>query len=364
MNNTYQNRLTALRQKFDTWQIDALLITSPANRRWLSGFTGSNAMLLLTPDQALIATDSRYYERAHTEAPLFNLVKHERTRQHDRAFFKTAAARRVGIEQKHVTLEQAARWRSLRTGITWRPLAETVEPLRAIKSAAEIDLMRRAAAITDQAMALFPQIARPGLTEKQLAWELEKAMMAAGADGVAFATSVASGPNSALPHHTTSTRPLQTGDIIIVDMGARLDGYHSDMTRTFYLGSDPPPRFWELYRLVQQAQQAALQQTRPGMTLREVDALARDIIHGAGHKEHFGHGLGHGVGLEIHEDPFLSPRAPEKAALAVGMNITIEPGIYIPGWGGIRLEDFAYLTDAGWQLLSQTPHDPVIPLDK
>lgn len=362
MNDIYQQRLTAVRQKFDKWQIDALLITSPANRRWLSGFTGSNAMLLLTRDQALIATDSRYYERAQREAPLFTLVKHERTRHHDRQFFQTAPARRIGIEQKHVTLEQAARWRSLRLGVHWQPLAETVEPLRAIKTAAEITLMQRAAAITDQAMAQFPRLARPGLTEKQLAWELEKAMMEAGADGVAFATSVAAGPNSALPHHTTGTRPLQTGDIIIVDMGARLDGYHSDMTRTFYLGGDPPPRFWELYRLVQQAQQAVLQNAHPGMTLLQADALARDPIHGAGHKEHFGHGLGHGVGLEIHEDPFLSPRAPEKATLAVGMNVTIEPGIYIPGWGGIRLEDFAWLTENGWQLLSHTAYDPVIPL--
>jgi len=354
--------MTAVRQKFDAWQIDALLITSPANRRWLSGFTGSNAMLLLTPDQAIIATDSRYYERAQMEAPLFVLFKHERTRQHDRHFFQTVSARCIGIERRHVTLEQAANWRSLRTGIQWRPLPETVEPQRAIKSADEMAIMGRAAAMTDQAMAQFPKIARPGQTEKQLAWELEKLMMAAGADGLAFATSVASGPNSALPHHTTSSRPLQIGDVIIVDMGAKLEGYHSDMTRTFYLGSDPPAQFWELFHLVQQAQQNALQQARAGMTLLEVDALARSIIHGAGHKEHFGHGLGHGVGLEIHEDPFLSPRAPQNSTLKAGMNITIEPGIYIPGWGGIRLEDFAYLTEDGLQLLSHTPHEPVIPL--
>lgn len=362
MTETYPQRITAVRQKFDEWQTDALLITSPANRRWLSGFTGSNAMLLLTPDQALIATDSRYYERAQIEAPLFTLFKHERTRQHDRHFFQAVSAKCMGIEKKHVTLEQAANWRGLRTGIHWRPLLETVEPLRAIKSAAEIAIMRRAAAMTDQAMAQFPHIARPGLTEKQLAWELEKLMMAAGADGLAFATSVASGPNSALPHHTTSSRALQPGDVIIVDMGARLEGYHSDMTRTFYLGGEPPARFWELFRLVQQAQQQTLQHTRPGMTLLEADALARDIIHGAGHKEHFGHGLGHGVGLEIHEDPFLSPRAPANSILKAGMNVTIEPGIYIPGWGGIRLEDFAWLTVDGWQLLSHTPYDPVIPL--
>jgi Xaa-Pro aminopeptidase len=220
--------------------------------------------------------------------------------------------------------------------------------------------MQRAAAITDQAIAQFPHIARPGLTEKQIAWELEKVMFEAGADGPAFATSVASGPNSARPHHTTSQRLLQKGDVVIVDMGARLDGYHSDLTRTFYLGSEPPDQFWQLFKLVQQAQQTVLQQTRPGMTLRQVDAIARSIIHGAGHTEHFGHGLGHGVGLEIHEDPFLSPHAPKEALLAAGTNITIEPGVYIPDWGGIRLEDFTFLTEKGLVCLSQAPQEPLI----
>jgi Xaa-Pro aminopeptidase len=360
MNSEYQGRLTAVRQNLTEWQVDALLISSPANWRWLSGFTGSNAMLLITPEKAIIATDFRYHERARIETPHFELFKHERTAKHDRAFFKAVNAARIGVEQKHVTLEQAAKWRKLRTGIQWKPLPETVEPMRAIKTAGEIEIMRRAAVITDQAMSQFPEIARPGLTEKQLAWELEKIMREAGADGTAFPTIVASGPNSALPHHTTGGRKLQIGDVIIVDMGAKLDGYHSDLTRTFYLGNEPSSQFWDIYNLVYRAQQNVFANLRSGMTLREADALARDLIHKAGHKEHFGHGLGHGVGLDIHEDPFLSPRAPESATIEAGMNVTVEPGIYIPGWGGIRLEEFALVTHKGLELISHCPYQPII----
>ncbi len=360
--DTHQKRLTAVRQKLDKWQVDAVLIASPANRRWLSGFTGSNGMLLLTPDKAFIATDFRYYERAKTEAPHFELYQHERTRQDDRTFFKLAGVKRIGIEKKHVTLAQAADWRQARAGVQWIPLAETVEPLRTIKTQAEIDLMRRAAAMTDQAMAQFPEMARPGMTEKQLAWELDKLMRQAGADGPAFPIIVAAGPHSALPHHTVSDRQLLAGDIIIVDMGAALDGYHSDLTRTFHLGNEPPAKFWEVYNLVHQAQQNVFTHLRPGMTLRAADALARDIIHNAGHAAHFGHGLGHGVGLEIHEDPFLSPRAPEESIVETGNNITIEPGIYMPGWGGVRLEEFAQVTEDGLEPMSQCPFQPLIPL--
>jgi Xaa-Pro aminopeptidase len=355
-------RVTAVRQKLAEWEVEAVLITSPANRRWLSGFTGSNAMLLISQDKAIIATDSRYTERAKIESPQFELFKHERTPKDDRAFFLSAGAKQIGIEKKHVTLEQAAKWRSLRTGLKWRPLAETVEPLRAIKSPAEIAIMRRAAAITDQAISQFPEIARPGLTEKQLAWELAAIMHQAGADGPAFDIIVASGPNSALPHHSASDRRLEVGDVIIVDMGAQLNGYHSDLTRSFYLGNEPSAQFWEIYNLVYQAEQQALRNIRPGMTLLTADALARDLIHQNGHKEHFGHGLGHGVGLDIHEDPFLSPRAPKKATISAGMNVTIEPGIYIPGWGGVRLEDFALVAENGLELISHAPYQPVIPV--
>jgi len=357
-----QERLTAVRRKLEIWQVDAVLINSAANRRWLSGFTGSNAQLLISKDSALLATDFRYFERAKSEAPEFVLFKHDRQPADDRAFFQSIKAARIGIEQNHVTLAQAAEWRGLKTGIEWVPLPETVEPLRAIKTPAEIDIMRRAAAITDMAMSQFPHIARQGISEKKAAWELEKIIREAGADDIAFPIIVASGPNSALPHYTPGERPLSEDDVIIVDLGAKIDGYHSDLTRTFYLGDEPTPKFWEIFSLVSRANDTVFQQLMPGMTLKEADGLARDVITEANYAEYFGHGAGHGVGLEIHEDPFLSPKAAAEDKMLSGMNVTIEPGIYIPGWGGVRIEDFAYLTDEGLFYLSHCDKQPVIHL--
>lgn len=358
----YEARLTAVRQQLEQWEVDALLITSPINRRWLSGFTGSNAQLLISAEHALLATDFRYFIRAEMESPTFELFKHQRQPKYDRALFKAVGAKRIGIEKKHVTLEQAAKWRSLRTGIKWVPLPQTVEPFRAIKSSIETELMRRAAAITDQAMSQLPEFVKPGMSEKQVAWELEKTMRDLGADEMAFPIIVASGPNSALPHHTPSTRPLQIGDPIIIDMGAKLDGYHSDLTRTFFLGNEPSDKFWHIYNLVHEANKNVFAQTKAGMRLQAVDALARDVIASNGYANEFGHGLGHGVGLEIHEDPFLSPRAEDGEIVEVGMNVTVEPGIYIPGWGGVRLEDFAVLTEQGLDPISHSPKQPIIPV--
>lgn len=355
-------RLTAVRQQLAHWHVDALLLSSPANRRWLSGFTGSNGMLLISAEQALLATDSRYYEQAQAEAPAFQLFKHERTNADNLAFFQVVQGQRLGIEAVHTSVQQAFQFDALPLSITWMPLAQTVEPLRAIKSAAEQQLMQRAAAITDRAMALVPQLARPGMSEKALAWELEKRMREWGADELAFATIVASGPNAASPHHAPGERPLQIGDSLIIDMGAKLAGYHSDMTRTFHVGHTPSEQFWQVYNLVFAAHQAALSQIRPGMRVSQADALARDVIAAAGYGAYFGHGLGHGVGLEIHEQPFLSARAPENETLAQNMNITIEPGIYLPGWGGVRIEDFAHLGENGAERISLAPYEPIIPV--
>ncbi len=358
--NLFEQRLAAIRQKFDEWQVDGLLISSAHNRRWLSGFTGSNGQLLITQDKALLATDFRYWEQAAAESPTFELFKHRRTDEDNAALFATAGATVVGIEAQHITLAEQAKLDKIED-VAWDPLMETAESLRKIKSPGEIETIRAAAAITDQAMRQVNAIARPGMTERALAWELEKLMHEAGADGMAFDVIVASGPNAALPHHHPGRRQFQTGDTLIVDMGARLDGYHSDMTRTFYLGNEPDEQFWSVYHLVQEAQTAVLDQIKPGMSGKEVDALARDVITAAGHGDHFGHGLGHGLGLFIHEDPFLSTRT-EKEILASGMAITIEPGVYLPGWGGVRIEDLILITEGGFEYLSHCPKRPIIPV--
>ena len=348
-------RLTTVRHKLQEWEVDGVLIHNGSNRRWLSGFSGSNAQLLVTADQALLATDFRYYDQARAQAPHFTLFKHKRTPQATQEFLKAAAVSRIGLEASHVTLAQAAELREVADHVVWIELAQTVEPLRAIKLAAELEAIRAAAAITDAAMAQVPALARPGITERQLAWQLEQMMREAGADAVAFPIIVASGPNSAYPHYQTGERPLQTGDVIVVDMGAMRDGYRSDLTRTFFLGDAPSDKFKQIYGLVLAAQTAVFDRTRPGMKLKAVDAIARNHISAAGHEEHFGHGLGHGVGLDIHEDPFLSPRTKDEETLLAGMAVTIEPGIYIPGWGGVRIEDLTAVTENGLQTLSHCP---------
>jgi Xaa-Pro aminopeptidase len=359
MHIDYQARLTAVRQRLDKWQVEGVLINSAANRRWLSGFTGSNAQLLITQKKALIATDFRYYAQATKQASLFTLFKHERTQADTKKFIATAGVSRIGLEAAHITLAQSTKFEAIE-GITWVPLDETIEPLRAIKTAVEHRQIRAAAAITDRVMAQVNAFVRPDMTEKELDWQLEKMIHEAGADALAFPVTVASGPNAALPHHQPGDRHLQEGDTIIVDMGTALGGYKSDLTRSFYLGNEPTTQFWQVYELVLAGHTAVFEQLKPGMSLKAIDALARDLIHGAGHEAHFGHGLGHGVGLEVHEDPFLSPKAEEDETIAVGMNVTIEPGIYIPDWGGVRIEDLALVTENGLEMISQCPKNPII----
>ena len=358
----FQERLDAVRSRLAEWEVAAVLINSPTNRRWLSGFTGSNAQLLITPRQAIIATDFRYYLQAAEQAPLFTLFQHERTEKDTAVFLQQAHAGKIGLEAGHTTLTEAKKLQNAAPSITWVPLAKTIEPLRQLKTPAEITAIQAAAALTDQAMSQVNEIARPGMTEHELAWELEKTMRSAGADSLAFPIIVASGPNAALPHYTTGRRQLQMGDAIIIDMGAQLNSYRSDMTRTFFLGNEPTSQFMEVYELVLRAQTAVLAQTRPGMKNKTIDSIARDMIAAAGHGEHFGHGLGHGVGLDIHEDPFLSPRSPENEIVAAGMTLTVEPGVYLPGWGGARIEDLTVITDEGLIPLSRCPKNPIIPV--
>lgn len=354
------DRLALIRQQLPAWQSDGILITSATNRRWASGFTGSAGQLLITADKALIATDFRYWEQAKAQAPAFDLFQHQRTDDDTKKMLAAANVSRLALEAKQISLYEAENLRKLGEGIEWVPLEKSLEGLRQVKTAVEIEALRAAAAITDYAMSQINEIAQPGMSERALAWELEKTMRERGADGLAFDIIVASGPHGAYPHHRAGDRQLQEGDTIVVDMGCQLNGYRSDLTRTFHLGNNPSEQFWEVYNLVLSAQQAALAALRPGLTLRQADAAARDVITAAGHGDHFGHGLGHGVGLDIHEDPFMSFRAGEAETLVAGATITVEPGVYLPGWGGVRIEDFVQVTDNGVVMLSNCPKNPII----
>ncbi len=355
------DKLALVRDQFEKWRVDGLLIASATNRRWLSGFTGSAGQLLITTDRAILFADSRYWEQAEQQAPAFEIFRNKDQKEDLPNFLKKGGAKRIGYEAGHVTVLGARQLKKNRE-FGWRALNETVEPFRAIKTAEEIELIREAARITDRTVAEFPRLARAGMTEQAVAWEVEKFMREAGADRIGFDIIVASGPNSAKPHHHPGNRVLSPGDIIIVDLGAEFGGYKSDLTRTFYLGDPADEQFWNIYNIVYQAQTAAIDGIRAGVTGKAVDDLARGVIEAAGHGDHFGHGTGHSLGLDIHENPRFSKRS-EKVILPAGAVMTVEPGIYLPGYGGVRIEDLILVTEDGAEYLSQAPKSPLIPLE-
>jgi Xaa-Pro aminopeptidase len=361
------DRLAALRRRLlDTETappLDALLITSDDNRRYLTGFTGSAGLALVTGGAAVLLVDSRYVEQASRQAPAFETVKFE-----GRAWPAVVeqAARlgihRLGFESEHVTV--AAHGRLLGAiaeagaAVELVPVPDAVEQPRETKDPAEIEVIRRAVEIADRAFERIAAGLQPGMTEAQVAWDLEVAMRQSGAEDVSFPIIVASGPNGAMPHHRASDRQLQPGEPIVIDMGCRYRGYCSDMTRTVTVG-EPDAAFWERYRTVLGAQQACEDGIRAGILGKDADALARDVIAAAGHKEHFGHGTGHGVGLAVHESPYLSPTRGE-VTLRERAVVTVEPGIYLPGWGGIRIEDIVVVGETRSLVLTTAHKFPVV----
>ena len=353
----YLKRLNRLREKLPQIGAQGLLVSSSHNRRWLSGFEGSSGWLLVTGDVAILGTDFRYWEQALSQAPDYELYKlGGDTTQND--LIRSAQIQNIALESQHVALKDFHNLQQIEE-VNWILSENLVEALRTIKDVHELKKIRAAAAITDAAMGNVKQLLRVGMSEVSLAWELEKYMREAGATGLTFQVIVASGPNSALPHHAPGNRLIQDGDILLVDMGASVDGYGSDLSRTFFVSSKGDPLFDERFGLVLRAHDKAIDSMKPGMRGCEVDAVARDIIAAAGYGENFGHGLGHGLGLEGHEGPRLSTSKAETP-LASGMVTTVEPGVYIPGWGGIRIEDLVLVTENGVELLSHSPIEPLL----
>jgi Xaa-Pro aminopeptidase len=353
-------RLTRLRERLAEQGVDALLVSQPENRRYLSGFTGSAGVLLITAERALIATDFRYYEQAGIEAPLFELVKVVSTFVEVLPeMLARQPVARLGFEADHATFADVQAWMAAAPEVEWVPIRELVLELRSVKDAVEIDALREAIRLTDEALAVALAQARPGMTEQELAWLIESTMRTRGAPAVAFEIIVASGPNGARPHARASEAPLPAGQPIVIDMGAKVGGYCGDLTRTVCLGRPADPdRFWEVYNTVLRAQQAAEAAIHPGLTGKEIDAVARDVIAEAGFGEYFGHGLGHGVGLAVHEMPRLGRSF--LAPVVAGNVVTVEPGIYLPGWGGVRIEDVVLVTENGVEVLTKAPKDPIV----
>ncbi|MER5649109.1 Xaa-Pro peptidase family protein [Streptosporangium sp. NPDC002524] len=374
MTATHNRRRANLAALLPAHEADAILVTGGVNVRYLTGLASSNAAVLVRADAtATLATDSRYIGAARRVCADIEVIE-----ESDVAGALLPESGRTGIEADHMSVADY-----FRLGGEPLRLSKVVESVRMVKDDAELGLIRTACELTDRAFAeVLPEL-RPGLTEKEVARALERRMVELGADGLAFDSIVASGPNGAVPHHSPSDRPLERGDLVTMDFGALYRGYHADMTRTVAIGE---PAGWqrELYDLVRAAQRAGRLAARAGAALHEVDAAARDLIKEAGYGEFFKHGLGHGVGLQIHEEPFLSPRKPEDTAerpedlgepgrssreperdheharLEDRVPVTVEPGVYLPGRGGVRIEDTLVVRDGGPELLTRTTKELLV----
>lgn len=346
-------RLARLRERMAAEGLEAVWIGSPANRRYLSGFSGSSGWLLITATGAQLWTDFRYLEQATQEAPGYEVVRHEaQVYAHLARYLQEVGIRRLGFEAEHVRYGD---WQRLRAALPEQielvGISGWVEQLRRVKDEVELALIREAARLADEALLEVLAGLRPGVTERQLALELEFAMRRRGATAAAFDLIVVSGPRSALPHGQPGDHAIEAGQFVTLDYGAVVGGYCSDCTRTVVAGR-ATPRHREIYQVVLEAQRRAVAAIRPGVSGAEVDRAARQVIEEAGYGDRFGHATGHGVGLEVHEGPRLSVLA-EDDRLEPGMVVTVEPGIYIPGWGGVRIEDLVVVTADGGEILTR-----------
>ena len=357
-------RRTTVAERLGDLEVDALLVTGLTNVRYLTGFTGSNGQALVAGAQSVFFTDGRYTEQSRHEVPDLHRVTYAA------AFGEALASevaqlgvRRLGFEAHHMTVrsherlahELAAASAPAAEGVELVACDDLVEQVRWVKDDEELELLNSAQAVTDQAFDDVLEVLAVGVTEQQVARQLEALLRRDGADGLSFESIVAFGENAAEPHHEPTHRTLEEHDIIKMDFGALFGGYHADMTRTVAFGQ-PPAELKKIHDVVRQAQQAGIDAVREGVTGAEVDAAARGVIEGAGYGDAFGHGLGHGVGLDIHEGPklgreFAGHSLPSRAV------VTVEPGIYVPGLGGARIEDMVEVTPDGCRVLGNASRE-------
>jgi Xaa-Pro aminopeptidase len=348
-------RLKRIQQLMQKKQVEALLVTNDINRRYLTGFTGTSGYVLITAQRAYLLTDFRYMEQAGKQAVGFEVVKHlPDAIDTVRELLQSHGIKRLGFEQESISYGTHATYTEALQGIELVPTQQWVELLRMIKDTDEQRIMQEAADLADKTFSHLLGFVKPGLTERDVALEIELFMRKHGAASSSFDTIVASGERSALPHGVASDKILQASEFVTFDFGAYYHGYCSDLTRTVFIGK-PTDRHKEIYELVLSAQLSTLDGLKAGMTGKQGDALARDVIEQAGYGEQFGHGTGHGLGMEIHESPRLSKQG--MIVLKPGMAVTVEPGIYIPGFGGVRIEDDVIMTDSGVHILTHSPKE-------
>jgi len=360
------DRLDRVRPLLDDAGADALLVTELANVRYLTGFTGSAGTLLVTADEAMLATDGRYRTQAGEQldasgaGAVVDVVVGAPAAQRDAlaGLAARAGARRIGLEADGITWAAQRRWAEVLRSAELVATSGVVEALRLVKDGAELDRMGRAAAIADAALAETLPMLADEPTEAEVALVLDSAMRRLGAEDRAFETIVASGPNAAKPHARPGTRRIAAGDCVVIDFGAIVEGYRSDMTRTFSVGGNPPSILAPVFDAVTTAQAAGVDAVRPGVTTGEVDRVCRDLVTEAGYGNEFEHGTGHGVGLHIHEAPAVGPGT--TAILAPGVVVTVEPGVYLAGVGGVRVEDTVVVTEDGCRPLTRFPKEPLL----
>jgi len=356
-----QARLSALRAALSEKKLEALLLTDIDNIGYVTGFTGSAAYAVVTADKAVLITDSRYTLRAEEECPYFESAISTSSGGYletlagvfqDRLSIST-----LGFEASDLRVSQYKKLKAGLPALRWTPTDSIVEDLRLVKDTTEVAVIRKAIGIAERAYQSIRPVLRAGVMERDVAVELEYALRKGGADAVAFEVIVASGEQGARPHHRPNERVLQAGDFVTLDWGASVDGYNSDITRTVLIGpAEPTTEQQKVYATVLQAQRAAIAAIAPEKTGKEIDAVARDYIAARGYGEAFGHSLGHSLGRKVHDGPGLSTRS-EKVILKPGMVMTVEPGIYLPGWGGIRIEEDVVVTETGCEVLTHLANE-------
>jgi len=348
-------RLQKLRTSLAEKGLDAFLLSQPENLRYLSGFTGSSGWLLVSGQNAILATDFRYLEQAKDESPDFEIIE---TKQELRDWLPGLVSdlgwHKLGFEANFIScdsfhkLSEAIKTRQANLELV--PTTGIVEQLRSIKEPEELGFIKKAVELVDAVFEQAKAIIRPGTTEKEAAWEIEKILRQEGSEGMPFEIIVASGPNSALPHARPTEKIIRSGEPVLIDMGARISGYCSDFSRTLLLGK-ADKTLQKIYNIVLKAQTTAIEGVESGMDASQADRLARSVVEQSGYGDAFGHGLGHGVGLAVHEFPTLGPSSSDS--LVDGMVFTIEPGIYLAGQGGIRIEDMVVLENGKAKVLSK-----------
>ncbi|WP_211654027.1 M24 family metallopeptidase [Planococcus alpniumensis] len=344
-------KLMKLREQMQKRELDSLLVTNPYNLRFITGFTGTAGLALITPNDAWFITDFRYTEQAGEQVTEFKVVQAQKGLIDEVARIAgEAAVERLAFEQDYMTFATYSQYQE-KLSATLEPVSGLIEKLRMVKSPEELEVLKAAAKIADDAFEHICDYIKAGMTELQVSNELEFFMRSQGATSSSFDIIVASGLRSALPHGVASDKKIEQGDLITLDFGALYNGYVSDITRTVAVG-EPSDKLKEIYQVVLDSQVLALEKIKPGMTGIEADAIARDYIKSKGYGEAFGHSTGHGIGLEVHEGPGLSFRS--ETVLEPGMAVTVEPGIYLPGIGGVRIEDDILITETGNERLTHS----------